>query len=149
MTGQISHTLVRALGAVPAFSGLDDATLCSIVGASSNLVWRSGSPIFRDGEPAEALYIVLSGSVRVLEGDGREVARFGPGDFFGERSLLQQTSHSRRAEAIEDSEVMVVPKQPFEDLLADDPALGAVVREAMERRLRAMESGAGLLEGSA
>jgi CRP-like cAMP-binding protein len=137
--GTVSHTLVRALGAVPAFADLDEATLCSIVGASANFVWRAGASIFDPGEPAEALYIVLSGSIRISEDPERELVRFGPGDFFGELSLLLQTSHSKRAEALEDSELMVVPKQSFEALLEDDPGLAQAVRGAMEERLRSVE----------
>jgi CRP-like cAMP-binding protein len=141
VTGPVSHTLVRALRSVPAFSGLDEATVCSIVGASSNLVWRAGSPIFTQGDPAEALYIILSGSVRILEEPEHEVATLGPGDFFGELSLLLHTNHSKRAEAARDSELMVVPKQPFEALLADDPELAQGVRRGMEERLRSVQAG--------
>jgi voltage-gated potassium channel len=135
VTGPISHTLVRALRAVPAFSALDETTLCDIVGASSNLVWRAGSPIFEPGDPAEALYIVLSGGVRIVDESEQDVARLEPGEFFGELSLLRRTSHSKRAEALEDSELMVLPQQPFEALLAEDTGLAEAVRSAMEARL--------------
>jgi voltage-gated potassium channel len=140
VTGPISHTLVRALRTVPAFTALDETTLCDIVGASSNLVWRAGSPIFEPGDPAEALYIVLSGGVRIVDESEQEVARLGPGDFFGELSLLRRTSHSKRAEVLEDSELMVLPQQPFEALLAEDPVLTEAVRSAMEARLSSVDA---------
>jgi CRP-like cAMP-binding protein len=140
VASSVSHTLVRALRAVPPFSGLDETTLCEIVGASSNLVWTAGSAIFEPGDPAEALYIVLSGEVRIVDESEQDVARLGPGDFFGELSLLQRTSHSKRAEAVEDSELMVLPQQPFEALLADDPELADAVRSAMETRLRSVDA---------
>jgi CRP-like cAMP-binding protein len=140
VTGPVSHTLVRALRAVPAFSTLDETTLCDIVGASSNLVWSAGSPIFEAGDPAEALYIVLSGSVRIVDESEQDVARLGPGEFFGELSLLQRSSHSKRAEVLEDSELMVLPQQPFEALLAEDPELAEAVRGAMETRLRSVDA---------
>jgi CRP-like cAMP-binding protein len=140
VTGPISHTLVRALRNVPAFSGLDETTLCDIVGASSNFVWRAGSPIFEPGDPAEALYIVLSGEVRIVDEAEQDVARLEPGDFFGELSLLQRTNHSKRAEVLEDSELMVLPQQRFEALLAEDPGLAEAVRGAMETRLRSVDA---------
>jgi CRP-like cAMP-binding protein len=124
---------------VPAFGELDETTLCAIVGASSNFVWRAGTPIFAPGDPAEALYVVLSGTVRIADEPDREVARLGPGDFFGELSLLLQTSHSKRADVLEDSELMVLPKESFEELLADDPGLAEAVHGAMNERLRALE----------
>jgi CRP-like cAMP-binding protein len=140
MTGRVSHTLVRALRTVPAFSALDETTLCDIVGASSNLVWRTGSPIFEPGDPAEALYIILSGEVRIVDESEDDVARLGQGDFFGELSLLRRTSHTKRAEVLEDSELMVLPQQSFEALLADDPELAEAVRSAMETRLRSVDA---------
>jgi CRP-like cAMP-binding protein len=140
VTGPVSHTLVRALRTVPAFAALDETTLCDIVGASSNLVWRTGSPIFGPGDPAEALYIILSGKVRIVDETDDDVARLGQGDFFGELSLLRRASHSKRAEAVEDSELMVLPQQPFEALLADDPELAEAVRSAMETRLRSVDA---------
>jgi CRP-like cAMP-binding protein len=140
VTGPISHTLVRALRTVPAFSALDETTLCDIVGASSNFVWRTGSPIFEAGDPAEALYIVLSGSVRIVDESEQDVARLAAGEFFGELSLLQRSSHSKRAEVLEDSELMVLPQQPFEALLAEDAELAEAVRGAMETRLRSVDA---------
>jgi CRP-like cAMP-binding protein len=140
VTGPISHTLVRALRTVPAFSALDETTLCDIVGASSNFVWRAGSPIFEPGDPAEALYIVLSGEVRIVDEADEDVARLGSGDFFGELSLLRRTSHTKRAEVLEDSELMVLPHQRFEALLAEDPKLAEAVRGAMETRLRSVDA---------
>jgi voltage-gated potassium channel len=140
VTGPISHTLVRALRAVPAFSALEETTLCDIVGASSNLVWQAGSPIFEPGDPAEGLYIVLTGGVRIVDESEQDVARLGPGDFFGELSLLRRSSHSKRAEALEDSELMVLPHQPFEALLAEDYGLAEAVRSAMEARLSSVDS---------
>lgn len=110
------------------------------MGASSNLVWRAGSPIFEPGDPAEALYIVLSGEVRIVDEAEEDVARLGSGDFFGELSLLQRTNHSKRAEVLEDSELMVLPQQPFEALLAEDPGLAEAVRSAMETRLRSVDA---------
>ena len=90
------------------------------------------------GEPAEALYIVLSGSIRISEVPEQDVARLGPGDFFGELALLKRTNHSKRADALEDSELMVVPKQSFEELLTDEPGLAQAVRAAMAERLRSV-----------
>jgi CRP-like cAMP-binding protein len=138
VTGAVSHSLVRALRRVTAFADLEEATLCDVVGASSNFVWRAGEAIFEQGDPADALYVVLSGRIRIEEA-GREVARLAPGEFFGELSLLLDTSHSKRAVAVEDSELMVVPRRPFEALLAHDPGLAEAVRRAMEARLRLLE----------
>ncbi len=137
---RIDHSLVKALKGVPDFATLDDQARLGIVGASAILFWPAGSLIFEKGSAAEALYIVLQGRVRIFEGrDGREVgiAEIGSGDFFGERSLLLEEIHSKSARALEDSELMVVPKQSFEDLLATDEDLRAQLRRKLEERLPA------------
>jgi CRP-like cAMP-binding protein len=132
---RVTHSLVKALRGVPDFAPLDDRALLRIVGASANLVWKAGSLVFEKGDPSDALYVVLSGQVLVFDvRDGREVevARLGPGQSFGELSLLLHTVHSRSARALEDSELLVVPKESFEEVLASNPVLAA----HFERRLR-------------
>jgi CRP/FNR family transcriptional regulator, cyclic AMP receptor protein len=140
---QISHSLVIALRRVPLFSEVDDRALLELVGAACNFRWRAGSVVFEQGAEAESLFVVLSGSVRILDvRDGREVeiASAGPDQFFGEHSLLLRRIHSKRAVAREDTELMVLSRGQFEELLAERPALERQLREGMEERLRQAES---------
>jgi CRP-like cAMP-binding protein len=136
---EIGHSLVKALRSVPGFSSLDDRDLLQIVGVSINLHWPSGSTVFTEGAPAEGLYIVLSGCVRILVGareDETEVASIGPGEFFGELSLLEDRTHSKNARATEDSELMILPKESFRALLEVDEVLAQHVKDKVEERLR-------------
>ncbi len=135
---QIDHSLVQALKGVPEFGALDDHARLEIVGASAILFWPEGSLIFEKGSPAEALYIVLSGRVRIFDSgeDGEvEVAEMGPGDFFGELALLLEGVRSKSARAMEDVELMVIPKSSFDELLKSDPDLEAQVRRKFDERL--------------
>jgi CRP-like cAMP-binding protein len=134
----VSHSLVKALRSVPDFESLDDHALLEIVGASMNLMWPAGGFVFETGSPSEALYIVLSGKVRILDvvdGNEVDVSVLGPGDSFGELSLLLRTTHSKAAQAEEDSEIMVVPKESFEELISLNPDLAAYFRRRLEERL--------------
>ena len=126
----LRHSLVKALRRVPDFSPLDDGTLLKVLGASANLFWPAGRIIFETGSPSEALYIVLAGRVRIADapGEGNDIAQIGPGDYFGELSLLRNSQHTKTAQAIEDSEIMVLPKQSFEALLRTDEDLAEQVR---------------------
>lgn len=138
MEERISHSLVKALRSVPEFASLDDHALLDIVGASINLTWPAGSPIFEKGSPSEGLYIVLSGSVSISdvpEGRRVEVARVGLGASFGELSLLLHTTHSKEARAEDDTELMVVPKESFQRLLQANPELAEYFRRRLEERL--------------
>ena len=134
MSGQVRHSLVSALAAVPDFAALDDRTLLRIVGASANLVWVADSVVFEKGSPSEALYIILTGRVRITDAD-LEIATLEPGDYFGELSLLLHTKHSKTATAIEDTELMVLPKESFQELLAANADLADHFRRKLETRI--------------
>ncbi len=137
MSEPASHTLVKTLRAVPNFAALDEAILLEILGASANLYWNTGGTIFEAGEAAEALYIVLSGRVRIVEdagGEKREVTQLGPGDYFGENALLQEVTHTKSAVTSEASELLVLPKDSFRSLLDADPDLAERLERTLEMR---------------
>jgi len=131
----VTHSLVKALRAVPGFEALDDRALLGVVGDSANLFWREGSVVFERGSPGDGLYVVLSGAVRILGEDGDEVNVLRAGDFFGEFSLVLDTDHMNDVVAAEDTELMVVPKESFERLIASSSDLGEHVRRKLEERL--------------
>ena len=81
------------------------------------------------------LFIVLSGRVRVLGSDDGELAELGPGEHFGELSLLFGTTHQSTVETLEDSELMVLPKESFDELLAEHPDLAQEIRRKADERL--------------
>ena len=143
MPDRVTHSLVAALRQVPDFRPLDEQRLLDVVGCSANLFWREGEAVFEAGDPAEGLYIVLSGKVTIIEPDAGELATIGPGDFFGELSLLLDTTHRRTARVAEDAEIMVVPKEPFQGLLTDAPELAEQLRRKADARLGAAASESG------
>ena len=143
MADPVSHSLVAALRRVPLFADLDDRALIELVGASCNFCWRGGSFIFEKGTEAEALFVVLSGSVRIVDVDDDrevEVANVQAGQFFGEHSLLLRRTHSKRALAREETELMVLSKGPFEALLSQRPDLEAQLARHVEERLAAADA---------
>jgi CRP-like cAMP-binding protein len=137
MERRVTHSLVNALRAVPSFAALDDRTMLAMVGDSMNLFWPAGSKVFARDTPADGLYLVLSGAVRVLAADGAELNVLRPGDYFGELSMLLGTPHQNDVEAIEDTELMVVAKERFEALVGERPELAASLRRTAEERLAA------------
>ncbi|MBA2576658.1 MAG: cyclic nucleotide-binding domain-containing protein [Euzebyaceae bacterium] len=129
MTEPITHSLVKMLRRVPSLESLNDEALLQIVGASANLFWSAGGLVFSKGDFGDALYLVLSGRVRIfdVDGDGSEqdVGYVDAGDYFGEQSLLANSRRTRSAQAAEDSELMVLPGDYVGPLLAANPELAA------------------------
>jgi CRP-like cAMP-binding protein len=132
---RIQHSLVQALRGVPSLSTLDDTEVLTIVGESSNLFWAAGGTVVEHGSTADGLYIVLSGEVLVRTPDGTEVNVLGPGEFFGEFSLLLDAPRRHDVVAVEDTELMVVSKERIERLLEEHAEFGREVRSRLEARL--------------
>jgi CRP-like cAMP-binding protein len=87
----------------------------------------AGKPLFRTGEPADALYLVDSGRFRIFVGEriGKErVLRFlGPGDIVGEVAFMADTPHGTNAVAIDDSSVWRLARADFDALLSNHEGL--------------------------
>ena len=137
---RIGRDAVRALRAIPLFSGVDDADLESL----SSLVIERRFPkhkvIVEEGAPGDFMYIICDGRVKVtkLSGDGREkiLELLDGGDFFGEMSLLDDAPRSASVEALSDVRVLALARNDFLELLKKSTDLAfAVVRE-LTRRLR-------------
>jgi CRP-like cAMP-binding protein/Fe-S-cluster-containing hydrogenase component 2 len=94
-----------------------------------------GATIIRQGEPADALYLVESGQV-VVEQSGQAVASLGEGDFFGEMSLLTSQPHRADVRALTPTDVLALPGAEFHHLIEQRPDLGEQLRSVVEQRMR-------------
>ncbi len=98
-----------------------------------------GTIIFRQGDPGDSFYIVNSGKIRVFrrdkEGMETDLSILGPGDCFGEMSLLTGEPRSANVEAVEESRLMVLSKEQFDRILKDYPDLSLAFVKQMSRWL--------------
>ncbi len=82
-----------------------------------------GTVIFRQGDPGEEMFVISEGRIRLtLGGSGheKEIATLGPGDFFGELSLLSGAARTATAEAIEESTLLPIGRDVFAMMVQDD-----------------------------
>lgn len=100
---------------------------------------RPGVTIFTEKMPAEALYIIKSGQVRIttMAGEGDEVGLLllGPYDFFGEIALIQESSRAVTARAETTVEVLMLTRRDFRALIDLDPRVAAKVTLSIARLL--------------
>ena len=92
------------------------------------------------GSLGDSLYLILSGQTSVRTVEGRTLATLGPGEFFGEMSLIEPALRSATVRAVERAEMFRLPHFAVANLLQDDPSamnhiLVAIVR-ALSQRLR-------------
>ena len=135
MENKLTHSLVTALRAVPGFADVDERMLLALIGDSANLFWPAGSVVFERGSRTEGLYIIISGKLSVIDKNDDHVAEMGPGDFFGELSLLLDTVHRHTVSVLEDAELMVLPKDSMDKLNEEHPQLGRAIRDRAEERI--------------
>ncbi len=106
-------------------------------------VFRRGQPIFYAGAPAQALYVVRSGRVKVFRtwrgGEEQVLRLLGPGELLGYRPLLANEPYVAGAEAVEDSTLCIIPAATVRELMRDVPGLALELLAKLARELRLSE----------
>jgi NTE family protein len=133
--------LRQALHRAPLFADLDTASMTAIESELALMVLPGGTPLFRQGEAADAVYVVASGCLGVFrheDGQGTEepglIAEITPGNIVGEMSLLSHTQRTRSVAALRDSEVWRLAQSSFEALTNRHPeVLPALMRNIAVR----------------
>src|SRR6478736_8148461 len=129
-----------ALAGVPLFAGLDEDGLASLIRGMRVRRFRRAETVFHVGDPGDALFIVMSGSIKITlpadTGDEAILATLRPGDFFGELALLDGAPRSATAVAIEPTETYILPRAQFRELLATEPAIRDALLASLAAELR-------------
>jgi CRP-like cAMP-binding protein len=103
------------------FKGLPDGVLQSLGSALTYLEVKPGTPLIREGDQGDTLFIVYRGAVRVLKensvGRPEPVAVLGPGDVFGEIALLQETRRTASNQSVGEAALFALKKDDFERLV--------------------------------
>jgi hypothetical protein len=97
----------------------------------------AGDTIYDEGDPSDALYMVVEGRVRLLRG-GRTISEVGPGEAFGTWSLVDDSKRGQRADCIEDGLTLALHRDEFYDIAAGDLTLLQEVVRVLAKRLRAL-----------
>jgi CRP-like cAMP-binding protein len=87
------------------------------------LRFPKGTVIFRQGDPGEEMFVVAAGHIRLTIGKGgheTEVNTLGPGEFFGELSLLSGEPRSATATATEDATLLAIGRDVYAMMVQDD-----------------------------
>lgn len=97
-----------------------------------------GETLYKEDDPADALYMVVEGRVRIVTGE--RTSEVGPGEAFGTWALVDDSGRGHRAECIEDGRMLALHRDEFYDVAASDLTLLQEVVRALARRLRALVS---------
>ena len=116
------------LGALPLFEGLDDQQLDRLAAFTSEFVAPAGQALIERGRPGSGIFVLEDGQAIVEAPEGtREI---GPGDVFGERSLLgDDIDRTARVRAQTDVRCLAIARPELERLLAEDPRVADRLRQ--------------------
>jgi len=132
--------LVDSLARIPFFAGLDALALERVAAGTRMRRFRRGEIIFHAGDPGDALFIIVSGEVKIAlpseEGDEAILATLRPGDVFGELALLDGAPRSATASALVATEVVLLPRDRFRELVATEPAVRDILLASLAGELR-------------
>jgi len=128
------------LAEVPLFQGLDPTERDTLAALMRRRDFEGGARIFRRGDPGEALYVIAQGAVEISVDTttGRRVllGKLGPGDFFGELSLLDGRERTADAMTTEPTRTVEIDRAALEALFGRHPNAALDVLTVIGKRLR-------------
>ncbi len=130
---------VELLRQVPLFSTLSEDELARVVEVASLTHFEAEEVVFREGESSTSCYMICSGHAAALRehADGRIItlARFGPGDIFGELAMFGSQVRSATIKALDELEAIAILGPDMRSLL-EHPGLAVKLITALARKLR-------------
>jgi CRP/FNR family transcriptional regulator, cyclic AMP receptor protein len=120
------------------FSGCSQVELRRITKLHERVVVPSGTLLVEQGEAGLLFFVVLAGTASVVR-DGRSISSLGPGDYFGELALLDNSPRSASVTSNTDMTMLVIRQRHFQRVLQASPALTRRLLRAMANRLRVVD----------
>ena len=132
--------LLEILEMVPIFADLPKEVIEQIVTVGNRKTYSKDSVILVEEEVGTALFVIIEGKVKVSRSssDGKEVILniISEGDIFGEMSILDGMNRSATVTAIEETELFILQRKEFIDLLNKHPEISIALLSELTKRLR-------------
>lgn len=134
------NALGECLQLVPIFSDLPEEVIEQVLMVGNKKTYAKDSVILVEEEVGTALFVIIKGKVKVSRSssDGREVILtiLSDSDFFGEMSILDGLNRSATVVALEDTELFIIQRKEFLDLLNKHPEITIALLSELTQRLR-------------
>ncbi len=132
----VSATLARH----PLFAELDQDAIEAVAGLAHTRTYPDGATLCRQGDPGDALYVILNGQVRIsidsADGETRHLNLLGPGELIGEIALLDGGPRTATMTTTESSQLAVIERRAFISLLERKPQLAIQLLALVSARAR-------------
>ena len=125
------------LAAAPLLDGVDAAGLERIADRTVEVAFTDGHVIARQGEVGTGFFMIASGGARVMR-DGGTIATLGPGDFFGELSVLDGRPRVAQVIAAGETICLALASWELEAVINEQPSVALALLRGLAGRLRAL-----------
>jgi len=113
---------IETIKRMPIFKYLTYNELVQVLNITTVREMKSGQPIVKEGEPGDALYIVLTGSVRVHKGDV-DIVTLPAGSHFGEMALIDKAPRSADVSAASTGKLLAIAREDFFKIIKAEPRM--------------------------
>jgi CRP/FNR family cyclic AMP-dependent transcriptional regulator len=120
---------------VDLFSALDEAELAEVADVAGEIAFEPGTFIARQGQVETGFFLILRGRVRVVR-SGDELAQLGPGEWFGELTVIDQMPRSASVIAIEPTTCLAIASWDLLRLIDTKPSIAVALLRELSSRLR-------------
>ncbi len=131
---------IEMLQRVPLFAEMPAEILTALAGRLRRRRLPADTPVVYKGDPSGAMYLIASGRVKVHQatagGDEVILNVLGPGDFFGEMSLLDGLPRSADISTLETTELLLLEGEALRDTIHAQPAVAWTLLRVLTQRLR-------------
>jgi len=135
---------VQDLSLIPLFSELKEEDMHKLTETMIRQVYKKDNMVLIEEEIGTTMFVILSGRVKIsrISDEGREVilSVLCDGDFFGEMSILDGQTRSANAVTLEDTEMLIIRKELFLQMLYDYPQIAINLLKELAHRLRRSDS---------
>ena len=125
---------------IPLFAELGIDRIGDLIDQAAMRTYRANTVVMQKGDEASALYVLLSGRVKVFSADdnGKEIVlnELGPGDYLGELALIEDSTRSASVMTVTPSRFLVIPKAAFQAFLISRPGVALHLIGALAARVR-------------
>jgi CRP-like cAMP-binding protein len=139
MATGVRQQVTDLLHRVPLFHQNSKEEVRSIARLGTEVEVDAGTTLTEEGHTGREFFLVLDGQARCLV-DGREVARFERGDFFGELALLSNAPRSATVVSETHMRLLVLDSREFAALLQDNPKMALKILRRLADRIRELDS---------
>ena len=131
---------IPSLAEVPLFAGLSEQDLAVVAQRVRQRRYREGDTIFHRDDPGVALYVILSGKVKIHhetpDGSDLIIAVLSESDFFGELAVIDGDERSADATTLEITDLLMLTREDLHDIIQRHPRIGLNLLVTLAGRLR-------------